>query len=119
MSALCPFDKQFRSNGIRACVSLRECRRLDSRREIGAAVRRYPRAMIATLKTFACVVFTPLHLKRTFLIALAVGTWLNIFNHGDELIKGVMNAPLAIKLALNYVTPFIVSNFGLLAHQRH
>jgi hypothetical protein len=26
---------------------------------------------------------------------------------------------LAIKLAMNYVEPFIVSNFGLLAHQRH
>lgn len=75
--------------------------------------------MIATLKTFAREVATPVHLKRTLLIALAVGAWLNLFNHGDELIKGVMNAPLAVKLALNYLTPFVVSNFGLLAHQRH
>lgn len=74
--------------------------------------------MLATLKTFAHVVFTPVHLKRTALIALAVGTWLNLFNHGDELIRGVMNAHLAGKLALNYLTPFIVSNIGLLAHRR-
>ncbi|MBU6417883.1 MAG: nitrate/nitrite transporter NrtS [Xanthomonadaceae bacterium] len=75
--------------------------------------------MIAALKTFACVVFTPVHLKRTLLIAFAVGTWLNLFNHGDELLHGVMNAHLAIKLVLNYLTPFVVSNFGLLAHQRY
>lgn len=75
--------------------------------------------MIATLKLFARVVFTPVHLKRTLLIALAVGTWLNLFNHGDELLRGVMSVQLAGKLALNYLTPFIVSNIGLLAHQRH
>ena len=34
---------------------------------------RYPRAMIATLKTFARVVATPVHLKRTLLIAFVVG----------------------------------------------
>jgi hypothetical protein len=80
---------------------------------------RYPRAMIATLKTFAHVVFTPVHLKRTLLIAFAVGTWLNLFNHGDELLHGVVSVPLTVKLALNYLTPFIVSNAGLVAHQRH
>lgn len=75
--------------------------------------------MLATLKTFARVVATPVHLKRTLLIAFVVGSWLNLFNHGDELIRGVMNAHLAGKLVLNYLTPFIVSNVGLLAHQRH
>jgi hypothetical protein len=80
---------------------------------------RYPPAMIATPKTFARVVATPVHLKRTLLIAFVVGSWLNLFNHGDELLHGVMSAPLAIKLVLNYLTPFVVSNFGLLAHQRH
>jgi hypothetical protein len=75
--------------------------------------------MIATLKTFAHVVFTPVHLKRTLLIAFAVGTWLNLFNHGDELLLGVMNAHLAGKLVLNYLTPFIVSNAGLVAHRRY
>jgi hypothetical protein len=74
--------------------------------------------MIATLKTWTRVVFTPVHLNRTALIALAVGTWLNLFNHADELIKGVMNVHLAGKLALNYLTPFVVSNIGLLAHRR-
>jgi hypothetical protein len=75
--------------------------------------------MIATLKNFVRVVFTPVHLNRTLLIAFVVGSWLNLFNHGGELLRGAISAPLAIKLVLNYVTPFIVSNFGLLAHQRH
>ena len=49
---------------------------------------RYPRAMTATLRTTARVVFTPVHLKRTLLIAFLVGSWLNLFNHGDELLRG-------------------------------
>ena len=72
-----------------------------------------------TIKTWTRVVCTPVHLKRTLLIAFAVGTWLNLFNHGEEVLRGVMNAQLAGKLVLNYLTPFIVSNIGLLAHQRH
>lgn len=72
-----------------------------------------------SIKTGMHVVFVPVHLRRTTLIALAVGTWLNLFNHGDVLLHGSISAALAAKLALNYLTPFIVSNIGLLAHQRH
>jgi hypothetical protein len=50
----------------------------------GAFVRRCPRAMITTLKTFAGVVLAPVHLKRTLLIAFVVGSWLNLFNHGER-----------------------------------
>jgi hypothetical protein len=64
-------------------------------------------------------VFAPVQLKRTLLIAFVVGTWLNLFNHGDELLHGVINAHLAAKLALNYLTPFVVSNAGLVAHRLH
>lgn len=63
--------------------------------------------------------FAPVQLKRTLLIAFVVGTWLNLFNHGDELLHGVINAHLAAKLALNYLTPFVVSNAGLVAHRLH
>jgi len=61
-------------------------------------------------------VFAPVQLKRTLLIAFVVGTWLNLFNHGDELLHGVINAHLVAKLALNYLTPFVVSSAGLVAH---
>ena len=75
--------------------------------------------MTTTLKTFARVILTPVHLKRTLLIAFVVGSWLNLFNHADALLLGVMNAHLAAKLALNYLTPFVVSNAGLVAHRLH
>jgi hypothetical protein len=81
--------------------------------------RRYPPAMIATLRTFARAVAAPVYLKRTLLIAFVVGSWLNLFNHDDALLHGVVNAHLAAKLALNYLTLFAVSNVGLLAHRRH
>jgi len=35
------------------------------------------------------------------------------------LLLGAMNAHLAAKLALNYLTPFVVSNAGLVAHRLH
>ncbi|MBS0381837.1 MAG: hypothetical protein JSR56_05340, partial [Proteobacteria bacterium] len=63
--------------------------------------------MWTTLTTWARIVCAPVHLKRTALIAFVVGSWLNLFNHGDELVHGVMNAHLAGKLVLNYVTPFV------------
>lgn len=56
---------------------------------------------------------------ETQLIAFVVGSWLNLFNHGDELLLGVITAHLAAKLALNYLTPFIVSNAGMVAYRRH
>lgn len=72
-----------------------------------------------TIKAGVRVVCTPAHLKRTALIAFVVDNWMNLFNHGDALIHGVVSVHLAIKLALNYLTPSIVSNIGLPAHRRH
>lgn len=74
--------------------------------------------MIKTLTAWLRIIFTPVHLRRTLLIAFMVGSWLNLFNHGDELLHGVINVPLAAKLVLDYLTPFVVSNVGLLA-RRH
>lgn len=75
--------------------------------------------MLTLLKTSARVVFTPVHLKRTLLIAFLIGSWLNLYNHGDELLRGGVSLALAAKLFLNYLTPFVVSNMGLLARRRH
>jgi hypothetical protein len=57
----------------------------------------------------------PAHLRRTSLIALAVGTWLTAFNHGDALLAGAWSLALGGKILLNYLTPFVVANLGLLA----
>lgn len=65
------------------------------------------------------IALQPVHLRRTALVALVVGTWLTAFNHGDELLRGSLDTRLAAKIALDYLTPFVVSNVGLLARQRH
>lgn len=44
-----------------------------------------PDVMFAMIMIWARVVFAPVHSKRALLIAFVVGSWLNLFNHGDEL----------------------------------
>ena len=71
------------------------------------------------VRELVAIALKPVHLRRTALVALVVGTWLTAFNHGDELLRGGLDMRLAAKIALDYLTPFIVSNVGLLARQRH
>ena len=61
------------------------------------------------------VILDPRHLRRTALIAAAVGTWLTLINEGDALITQAMTATLLAKICLNYLTPFVVANLGLLS----
>lgn len=61
------------------------------------------------------VILRPAHLKRTLLTALLVGSWLTFFNLGDALVANALTWPLALKIALNYTTPFVVANIGLLS----
>jgi hypothetical protein len=68
--------------------------------------------MTSALKT----VLTPAYLGRTLLITVIVGSWLTAFNHGDALAAGVWDTALGLKILLNYVTPFVVANLGLLSH---
>jgi len=58
------------------------------------------------------------HLKATGGIALVVGTWLTFVNQADVIAAHGLDSRLLIKIALNYLTPFVVSNLGLLA-RRH
>ena len=48
-------------------------------------------------------------------IAVVVGLWLSVMNQGDALVHG--HAPW-LKVALNFVTPFVVSSLGYLAARR-
>ena len=57
----------------------------------------------------------PRHLRRTVTIAVVVGVVLTAINEGDLLAQGHFPAALAIKLPLNFLVPFVVSNLGLLA----
>lgn len=64
------------------------------------------------------IVFTPTHLRRTLAIALAVGSWLTLVNQGDVILHSGWSQLLVMKLALNYLTPFVVANLGLLSRTK-
>jgi hypothetical protein len=57
------------------------------------------------------------HLKATGGIALFVGTWLTFVNQADVIAAQGFDKTLLVKIALNYLTPFVVSNLGLLARK--
>ena len=61
---------------------------------------------------------TPANLRRTGQIALAVGCVLTLINELDVFVEGKTTALTAIKVGLNFVVPFIVSNLGVLAATR-
>lgn len=63
------------------------------------------------------VCLEPAHLRRTLIIALVVGTWLTLLNQGNTLWSEAWNGELLIRVLLNYLTPFVVSNLGLLAKE--
>ncbi len=59
----------------------------------------------------------PRHLWRTLLITLLVGVWLSLFNEGMVLFDGPWDFQLVSKVFLNFLTPFIVANLGLVSHR--
>jgi hypothetical protein len=44
-----------------------------------------------------------------------VGIWLTTFNEGDQILARNVGGTLLMKVALNFLTPFVVANLGLLA----
>lgn len=48
--------------------------------------------------------------RRSLMVALVVGTALNLINPGPEIIAG--KPPVLWKLALTYVVPFLVASYG-------
>ena len=55
--------------------------------------------------------------KRSFVIALIVGTILNLINQGDAVLAGM---PLDIvKLLLTYLVPYCVSTYGAVSFRLH
>ncbi|MBI1211626.1 MAG: hypothetical protein GC190_09200 [Alphaproteobacteria bacterium] len=61
---------------------------------------------LAALKT----ALSGAYLMRAMMVALVVGTVLNLINQGDALVQG---APLNIaKLVLTYLVPFCVATYG-------
>jgi hypothetical protein len=69
------------------------------------------RAAMATCRT-------PSNLRRTLTIAGIVGCVLSIINQGDVIVHGNATPSTWVKIGLNFVVPFIVSNLGVLAGTR-
>jgi hypothetical protein len=49
-------------------------------------------------------------LKRSVIVAVIVGTALNLINQGPEVLSGKW--PVIWKLALTYIVPFLVASYG-------
>ncbi len=58
----------------------------------------------------------PAHLRKTVAISFLVGSWLVYFNFGGNLLRSPLSVTIDIKIFLNYMTPWIVANLGLLSH---
>lgn len=68
------------------------------------------------VRQMICIMVEPVHIKRILLITLVVGLWLSLFNEGGPIVHGPWNAWLSVKIFLNFLTPYVVANLGLLAH---
>jgi hypothetical protein len=58
------------------------------------------------------------HLKATGSVALLVGTWLTLVNQADVIAADGTDGTVLLKVFVNYLTPFVVSNIGLLSRKR-
>lgn len=61
------------------------------------------------------VILARQHLLRTAGTALVVGSWLTAFNQWSVIWDGLWTPMLILKITLNYLTPFVVANIGLLS----
>jgi hypothetical protein len=64
------------------------------------------------------VVLSPHNLRRTVCIALSVGTVFFTMNQLGIILAGHAGTIVWLKAALTYLTPLIVSNFGVLSATR-
>jgi hypothetical protein len=58
------------------------------------------------------------HLRRTTTIALLVGSMFFAMNQLPAVVSGEATAVIWLKVALTYLTPFCMSNFGILTATR-
>ena len=70
------------------------------------------------LRCLTCSLRDPSMLRRSTLIALAVGTILTAVNQGDVLLAGHWPPALLWKLPMTYAVPFIVAMIGALGAEK-
>ena len=64
------------------------------------------------------MVLHPGHLRKTVAVALVVGTVLFFINQLDVVLSHHVTTLTWLKVALTYVVPFCVSNYGVLVATR-
>jgi hypothetical protein len=72
----------------------------------------------STARGLVSIIVAPQHLKRTMSVALIVGTAFFVMNQLGVILDGRGTALVWVKAALTYLTPLVVSNFGVLAATR-
>ena len=72
----------------------------------------------STIRELASIVLAPRHLRRTGSVALVVGTAFFTMNQLGVILDGRATALVWVKAALTYLTPLLVSNYGLLSATR-
>jgi hypothetical protein len=77
-----------------------------------------PAATWSTRREITSVVLAPHHLKRTASVALIVGSTFFAMNQLGVILAGHATGLVWFKVALTYLTPLLVSNFGVLSATR-
>jgi hypothetical protein len=72
----------------------------------------------STRREIIAVVLAPQHLKRTASVALIVGSAFFAMNQLGVVLAGHATQLVWLKVALTYLTPLLVSNFGVLSATR-
>ena len=72
----------------------------------------------STLRELVSVVVAPPHLKRTVSVMLVVGTAFFTMNQLGVILAGRASLLVWVKAVLTYLTPLLVSNYGLLSATR-
>jgi hypothetical protein len=72
----------------------------------------------STGRELVLVALAPHHLKRTLSVAMIVGTAFFAMNQLGVILAGDATVLVWLKAALTYLTPLLVSNFGLLSATR-
>jgi hypothetical protein len=72
----------------------------------------------STLPELVSVVVAPRQLKRTVSVMVVVGTAFFAMNQLGVILAGRATALVWVKAGLTYLTPLLVSNFGLLSATR-
>jgi hypothetical protein len=74
-----------------------------------------PATTWSTRREIISVVLAPQSLKRTVSVALIVGSTFFAMNQLGVILAGPATGLVWLKVALTYLTPLLVSNFGVLS----